>query len=206
MTNTDSQDDQANDKPEICEVCKRPIVPGTEFDNEDEHICVASDKADSPTGEGTSDSSVSYSRPTMSELEDIDKIFDEHYGLDKATGKYGYYIPSLKKALSAYTDRAVTKTIESALKACPTKDHMLRLWLEQYLATTISVRDGGETSSQRGKTMDEIDKAAIKAMVATNYCTKHGLYHGQKYKSCTPQERKMVRISTPAKDNKESEA
>ena len=24
----------------VCEVCKRPIIPGTEFDNEDEHICV----------------------------------------------------------------------------------------------------------------------------------------------------------------------
>ena len=33
MNNTPNTD-------EICEVCKKPTIPGTEFDNKDEHICV----------------------------------------------------------------------------------------------------------------------------------------------------------------------
>lgn len=42
---------------------------------------------------------------------------------------------------------------------------------------------------------DELDKAAAKAMVATNYCTSHKQYHGQKYKDCTPQERVMITVA-----------
>lgn len=41
---------------------------------------------------------------------------------------------------------------------------------------------------------DEIDKAALKAIEATNLCMKHMQYHGQKYKDCTPQKRKLVRV------------
>jgi hypothetical protein len=47
----------------------------------------------------------------------------------------------------------------------------------------------------------EIQKAALKALKATNYCTKHSLYHGQKYESCTPQERVLVELK-PAKGRK----
>lgn len=42
---------------------------------------------------------------------------------------------------------------------------------------------------------DEINQAALKAMELTNLCLKHMKYHGQKYKSCTPQKRIMVRIT-----------
>lgn len=49
--------------------------------------------------------------------------------------------------------------------------------------------------------MDEIDKAAVKAMKLTNLCIKHMEYHGQKFKDCTPQERVMIRLSQrPTKD------
>lgn len=41
----------------------------------------------------------------------------------------------------------------------------------------------------------ELEQAALKAMKATNYCTKHSQYHGQKYKSCTPQERVMIEVA-----------
>lgn len=40
-----------------------------------------------------------------------------------------------------------------------------------------------------------VHEAAKKAIKATNFCTKHGLYHGQKYKSCTPQERVLVEVA-----------
>lgn len=40
----------------------------------------------------------------------------------------------------------------------------------------------------------ELRKAAEKAVELTNYCTKHGLYHGQKYKSCTPQKRVLIEV------------
>ena len=49
---------------------------------------------------------------------------------------------------------------------------------------------------------EKIDQAAVEAVKATNYCTKHSLYHGQKYKSCTPQERTMITIKS--NPNKES--
>lgn len=49
---------------------------------------------------------------------------------------------------------------------------------------------------------DEIHKTALKAMRLTNYCTKHGLYHGQKYKNCTPQKRVMIVIKPEIKENK----
>lgn len=49
-------------------------------------------------------------------------------------------------------------------------------------------------SNDKALRMDEIDRAALKAMVATNLCMKHMEYHGQKYKSCTPQKRVMIRV------------
>lgn len=42
--------------------------------------------------------------------------------------------------------------------------------------------------------LDEIDEAAVKAIRATNFCLKHRQYHGQKFKSCTPQRRTLVKI------------
>ena len=47
---------------------------------------------------------------------------------------------------------------------------------------------------------DDIDQAAEKAIKATNYCTKHKLYHGQQDKSCTPQERVMIKVSSGGDD------
>lgn len=55
----------------------------------------------------------------------------------------------------------------------------------------------------RFREIDEIDKAAVRAMKATNLCTKHMEYHGQKYKSCTPQERVMIKLTNPKNRNNE---
>lgn len=44
---------------------------------------------------------------------------------------------------------------------------------------------------------DKIHEAAIKAMKATNLCTKHMEYHGQKQADCTTQERQMIKLVTP---------
>ena len=49
--------------------------------------------------------------------------------------------------------------------------------------------------------LDEIDKAAVKAMKATNLCMKHMKYHGQKYASCTPQERVLIKVVTHTKSS-----
>ena len=49
------------------------------------------------------------------------------------------------------------------------------------------------------KTVDEIDKAALKAIKATNLCMLHMKYHGQKTKECTPQERVLIELT---KENK----
>jgi len=51
-------------------------------------------------------------------------------------------------------------------------------------------------TSPVGQGADEIHEAALKAVKATNFCTKHRLYHGQKYPSCTPQERVIVEIKS----------
>lgn len=40
----------------------------------------------------------------------------------------------------------------------------------------------------------QLHKAALKAIKATNLCTKHMQYHGQKYKDCTPQERILIEL------------
>lgn len=40
----------------------------------------------------------------------------------------------------------------------------------------------------------QLDEAVIKAIKATNLCTLHMEYHGQKTKKCTPQERTLVKI------------
>lgn len=42
---------------------------------------------------------------------------------------------------------------------------------------------------------DEIvDKAALKAIKATNLCLKHMEYHGQKFKDCEPQKRTLFKV------------
>lgn len=46
---------------------------------------------------------------------------------------------------------------------------------------------------------DKLHEAALKAIKATNFCTRHTAYHGQKYKNCTPQERVMITLKTPSK-------
>lgn len=43
------------------------------------------------------------------------------------------------------------------------------------------------------------DEAVKKAVKATDYCTKHQAYHGQKYKTCTPQKRIIVEITSDTK-------
>jgi hypothetical protein len=45
----------------------------------------------------------------------------------------------IQKKIAQEANKAVIDTINSVLKACPTKDHMLRLWLEQYLSNSESV-------------------------------------------------------------------
>lgn len=44
--------------------------------------------------------------------------------------------------------------------------------------------------------MDKIDEAALKAVELTNLCMKHMKYHGQKYKSCTPQRRIIIKVGS----------
>jgi hypothetical protein len=55
----------------------------------------------------------------------------------------------------------------------------------------------------KGATMNEaqLKKAVLKAVEETNFCTKHRLYHGKKYKSCRPEKRVVVEIKPP-KDTK----
>jgi len=67
---------------------------------------------------------------------------------------------------------------------------------------SVSENNSVETSEfnpNKPITEDSLHKAALKAIKATNYCTKHSLYHGQKYKSCTPQERVLIELT---KENK----
>ena len=46
------------------------------------------------------------------------------------------------------------------------------------------------------KMSDLIHEAALKAMEATNLCTKHMQYHGQKTPQCTPQKRVMIEVKS----------
>lgn len=45
------------------------------------------------------------------------------------------------------------------------------------------------------ETEAQLKEMVLKAVELTNYCTRHGLYHGQKYKSCTPQERTVIELT-----------
>lgn len=45
---------------------------------------------------------------------------------------------------------------------------------------------------------EEFDKAVLKAVEETNLCMLHMEYHGQKFKDCTPQKRKVIKL----KENK----
>ena len=48
----------------------------------------------------------------------------------------------------------------------------------------------------------KLREAALKAIKATNYCTMHNQYHGQKYENCTPQERILIEVKGDSKKEK----
>lgn len=74
---------------------------------------------------------------------DIDEILEDlcdagcRINGDTADG-YGDYhtckIPEVKQAIALELQKARIDTASTALRACPTKDNMLRIWLEQHIA------------------------------------------------------------------------
>ena len=84
---------------EICEVCKKPIVPGTEFDNADQHICIAAPMTPKPvTSCIRCNRQLSYPgeihtcrmtpRPTTKPVDPLEQILEKLSNLFPEWGKY----------------------------------------------------------------------------------------------------------------------
>lgn len=108
-------DIQSKVEPEICEICKKVIVPGTEFDNEDEHICVAANP--SPLTDTLGEMIVKHDQMLAAKLDD-----DEYF---KAEAEY---FAEAKAAIELYMAKEITQAIIDELISLDANPQMFGDW------------------------------------------------------------------------------